>query len=207
MYPDPIKKLIERFSQFPTIGPKTATRFVFYLLKKDTGEINELVQEIVDLKKYLGVCSFCFNSFQKKNDESLCAICSHPGRKKEVLCIVEKETDLAVIENASFYKGLYFILGGLISEFKKSRLENLRTEQLVERIANPEKFGQKPCKEIIIAINPTVEGDTTALYLERMLKETKKDFKITRLARGLPMGGELEYADESTLSDAFQGRR
>lgn len=206
-YPPSIQKLITLFSQFPTVGPRTAGRFVFYLLKKDKEEIAELVKAISDLKKEIKICSFCFSPFQHEEDTKVCSICQNPVRNKTLLCVVEKETDLLAIEKTKKYKGLYFILGGTISKMKKEDLKNLRTKELTERLSHPEKFGIPIAdfQEIIIAINPTAEGETTALYLERILKPLNK--KITRLGRGLPVGAELEYADEETLESALEGRK
>jgi recombination protein RecR len=201
MYPPSIQRLIGQFSKFPTVGPRTAARFVFYLLRKPKEEIDELIQSILKLKEQIKICSFCFNSFESANlEEKLCPICSDPRRNKTLLCIVEKETDLTSIENIKKYQGLYFILGGLISSLKKADVEKLRIKELEEKVKNNEAV-----QEIILAINPTAEGEATTLYLERLLKPLNK--KITRLGRGLPIGGELEYADEETLSSALESRR
>jgi recombination protein RecR len=198
MYPPKIQKLIEIFSKFPTVGPRTASRFVFYLLRKPKEEIDELIKSILELKEKVKICSFCFNPFE--GEEELCPICSNPSRDKTLLCIVEKETDLLSIEKTKKYNGLYFIFGGTVSRFKKADIEKLRTKELEERVKNHPEI-----KEIIIAINPTTEGEATALFLERKLKPLNK--KITRLGRGLPVGGELEYADEETLASALEGRK
>jgi recombination protein RecR len=204
MYPQTIQKLIALFSKFPTVGPRTAARFVFYLLKKPKEEIDELVKSILNLKERIRVCSFCFNPFE--GETNLCPICSDPRRNKTLLCIVEKETDLTSIENTKKYQGLYFILGGTISKLKKEDIKNLRADSLIERLKNPANFGiNTNFEEIILAINPTPEGEATTLYLERLLKPLNK--KTTRLGRGLPVGGELEYADEETLSSALESRR
>ena len=198
MYSPSIQKLIDLFSKFPTIGPRTAARFVFYLMKISKEEIEELINAISNLKKTVKICSFCFNPFEGEGE--LCSICADSSRDRTLLCIVEKETDLITLEKTKKYKGLYFILGGTVSTFKKKDIEKLRTKELEERIKNhPET------KEVIIAINPTTEGEATALYLERLLKPLNK--KITRLGRGLPVGAELEYADEETLGAAFEGRK
>jgi recombination protein RecR len=211
-YPKSIQKLIDLFSKFPTVGPRTATRFVFYLLKTPKEEIKELIKSIIDLKKTIKICSFCFNPFE--GEGNLCLICSNPTRDKNLLCIIEKETDLVPIEKTKKYKGLYFILGGTVSTLKKEEIKKLRIKELIERIKNPEKFGilGASFKEIILATNPTTEGEATALYLERKLKpltcgEPGRTIKITRLGRGLPAGAELEYTDEETLGSALEGRK
>jgi recombination protein RecR len=213
MYPKPIKKLIDLFSKFPTVGPRTAARFVFYLLKLSEKNLNELLEEIKNLKTRIKVCSFCFNPFDASTistSETLCPICQNPSRDKNLLCIIEKETDLISIENTKKYKGLYFILGGNVSALKKDDSKKIKIEELEERIKNPEKFGLKDTslKEIIIATNSTTEGEATGLYIERKLKASLPDsVKITHLGRGLPVGGEVEYADEETLGSAFEGRK
>jgi len=224
MYPKSIQKLIDLFSKFPTIGPRTATRFVFYLKNADKKEVKELLTAIINLKKNIKICSFCFNTFEPaqisskieagKGEGNLCSICSDSRRDKNLLCIVEKETDLISLEKTRKYKGLYFILGGTVSKLKKEDIDKLRTKELLERIKNPEKFGILNLKidEAILAINPTTEGEATILYLERILKpltcgEQSRTIKTTRLGRGLPLGAELEYADEETLGSALEGRK
>jgi recombination protein RecR len=206
MYPPPIQKLIEAFSKFPGIGPRTAARFVFYLIRKKE-RIDKLILAISGLKK-IKFCKFCFEPFQpaKPGNVEFCQICSNQNRDRTLLCVVEKEQDLVAIEKTKKYRGLYFVLGGLISKLKKEEIEKLRIKDLILRIKNPEKFGIKTnFKEIILALNPTTEGEATALYLERKLKNLGK--KITRLGRGLPVGAELEYADEETLGSALEGRK
>ena len=197
MYPKSIQKLIDLFSKFPTVGPRTAARFVFYLLKLQKEEIENLTSSITNLKEKVKLCKLCFYPFEDEGE--LCEICRNPNRDKSLLCVVEKEPDLLTIEKIKKYIGLYFILGGTVSALKKADIKNLRTKQLLERAKNPE------IKEIIIATNSTTEGEATALYLERLLKPLNK--KITRLGRGLPVGAELEYADEETLSSAIESRR
>jgi recombination protein RecR len=205
MYTKSIQKLIDLFSQFPTVGPRTAARFVFYLIGLPKEKVEELIRSIIVLKKNIKICSFCFNPFEGEGE--LCQICKDPVRDKNLLCIVEKEGDLISIEKTKKYNGLYFILGGTVSTLKKEEIKKLRVEQLIERIKNPEKFGIKngKFKEIILATNQTTEGEATALYLERILKPL--NLKISRLARGLPVGAELEYADEETLKSALEGRK
>lgn len=198
MYPKSIQKLMDLFSKFPTVGPRTASRFVFYLIQKPKEEIDEIINAISNLKRDIKVCASCFKPFE--NEGEICEICSNPDRNKTLLCIVEKEIDLETIEKTKKYQGLYFILGGTISTLKKTDVEKIRTEELEEKIKNRPEI-----REIIIALNPTAEGETTALYLERILKPLDK--KTSRLGRGLPVGGELEYADEETLKAAFEGRK
>jgi len=199
MYPKTIQKLIELFSKFPTVGPRTAARFVFYLMGKPGEEIEELINSISDLKKNVKICPLCFNSYEGEESES-CKICSHPSRDKSLLCVIANETDLTAIEKTKKYQGLYFILGGTVSGLKKADIEKLRIKGLQERIKNHPEI-----KEIILAINPTTEGEATTLYLERLIKPLNK--KISRLGRGLPVGAELEYADEETLGSALEGRK
>jgi len=205
MYPKSIQKLIDLFSKFPTVGPRTAARFVFYLLKLPKEETDKLTSSIYDLKNNVRVCTFCFKSFEAEGN--LCEICKDPRRNKNLLCIMENETDLLAIEKTKKYNGLYFILGGTFLSLKKDETKNLRSEELLERIKNSEKFGISGAdfKEVVIATNSTTEGESTALYLERLLKPL--NIKLTRLGRGLPVGGELEYADEETLGSALEGRK
>jgi len=197
MYPPAIQKLIDLFSKFPTVGPRTAARFVFYLIKLHQNNFDELLNSITNLRKSIKICSFCFNPFED-SEETLCSICRDNSRDKTLLCVIEKEIDLISIEKTKKYKGLYFILGGTIN-LKKNNKNNIKIEELKQRIEN------NGFKEIIIATNPTTEGEATALYIKRELKSF--NIKTTRLGRGLPVGGELEYADEDTLSSAFEGRR
>lgn len=198
MYSPTIQKLIDLFSKFPTIGPRTAARFVFYLMHKPKEEIEELITSISRLKKNIKICPLCLNPCE--GEAGLCSICSDSRRDKSLLCIVSNETDLQVLEKTKKYQGLYFILGGTVSRLKKADIEKLKIKELEKRIKNDQEI-----KEIILGINPTTEGEATTLYLERLLRPLNK--KITRLGRGLPLGGELEYADEETLSSALESRR
>ncbi len=202
-HPPAIQKLITIFSKFPTIGPRTAARFVFYLLKTSDAEIKEIAESIASLKNSVKQCSFCFNPFEPSTssgqEAELCEICADPRRDQTILCVVEKETDLVPIEKTKKYPGRYFVLGGALSRFNREDLKDLRTEELLARAS------QKEIQETIIATNSTTEGESTALYLERVLKPLGK--KVTRLGRGLPLGGELEYADEETLGSALDGRK
>lgn len=204
MYSPTIQKLIDLFSKFPTVGPRTASRFVFYLmgLKKEGAE--EIINSISALKNNVKLCSLCFNSFEPSTSSGqegeLCPICAKPTRDKTLLCLIANEIDLEAIEKIKKYQGLYFVLGGTVSRLKKNDIEKLRTRELQERIKNHSEI-----KEIILAFNSNTEGEATALYLERLIKPLGK--KITRLGRGMPVGGELEYADEETLSSALESRK
>ena len=193
MYPQLIQKLIERLSKFPTVGPRTATRFVFYLLKLSPNELEELVNDIRALNQ-IKLCKLCY----APDESEVCSVCSNPARET-VLCVVEKESDVETIEKTKMYKGYYFILGGTVGSLKQEDVERIRASQLKKRVQDAQ------FKEVIIATNPTTEGEATALYLERLLQPLQ--ISVTRLGRGLPIGAELEYADEETLRSAFESRR
>jgi len=210
MYPRSIQKLIEAFSSLPGVGPRTAARFVFYLLKSSQSEVQELVQAIENLQKEIRLCKFCFNPFQVGEDQdetSLCLICRNPSRERLLLCVVEKESDLAALEKTKIYQGLYFIVGGTVGSLRKEDMKNVRVQDLKARIEKPRQFGLADAtfREVILATNPTTEGEATALYIERVLKPL--GIRTTRLGRGLPIGAELEYADDETLRNALEGRR
>ena len=210
MYSKSIQKLIDAFARLPTIGPRTAARFVFYVLKASDDEIDDLIGALQNLKKEIQLCSFCFNPFEITEDETrsrLCTICRDASRNRSLLCIVEKESDLEALEKVKEYHGLYFILGDAMNALRKDDIANLRKAELELRLKTPEKFGlpDTTFQEVIIATNPTTEGEATALYIERLLKSL--EIKTTRLGRGLPTGGELEYADEETIKSALEGRK
>lgn len=194
-----IDKLRDIFKKFPTVGSRTALRFVYYLTKQSKEDINELVSAILELRKNVKICQQCFNPFEAEG--LLCPICQDQNRKKNILCIIEKEADLQSIENTKKYNGLYFILGGTLLMMRKEDISKLRIEELKKRVKNGN------FSEIILALNPTPEGIATSVLVERNLKELNFTGKITHLARGIPIGGELEYADEETLESAFEGRK
>ncbi len=202
---DSIEKLINLFRKFPTVGPRTAHRFVFYLINQPKEKIDELISALSELKNNIKLCQFCFLPFEPldtaQGKDDLCPICKNPARNKDLLCVVEKENDLISIENTKKYNGLYFILGGTVQALRSEDISKLRIDDLKKRIRN-NKFS-----EIIIAINPTVEGKATSMLIERELKSLQGSWKITHLAQGLPVGGELEYTDEETLESAFEGRK
>lgn len=198
-----IEKLIEIFRKFPTVGQRTAGRFAYYLIKQPKESVDELILAIQELRKNIRLCKFCFQPFESNNsEEEFCPICKNPQRNKNLLCVVEKETDLTAIENTGKYNGLYFILGGTLYMTRKEDFKNIRIEELKKIIKN------NNFSEIIVALNPTPEGVATSVLIERSIKEViPSSVKITHLAKGLPVGGELEYADQETLESAFLGRK
>lgn len=192
-YPDAINKLINKLSEFPSVGPKTAERYVFYLLKQSQESLEEFASSIKELKEKTIICQDC----RAIADISPCKICSDSNREKTLLCLVENTQDLSAIEATNQFKGQYFVLGGLISTIKEIGPENLEFRRLLKKIETDK------VKELIIALNFSLEGETTALYLKRLLKDK---IKVSRLAKGLPAGSDLEYADELTLSSALKNR-
>lgn len=197
--PKIIQKLTIFFSTFPGIGQRQATRFVFYLTKQPKEIINNFINLIKELEKEIKLCKNC-HFITEKNE--LCSICSNQSRNHNLICIVEKEIDLISLEKTNQYKGTYFILGGLL--FPKSSIASERIKELIDKIKKITKEKTKNI-EIILAINPTTQGEATMLYLEKQLKPF--NIKVTRLAKGLPMGGSMEYADETTLTNALINRK
>jgi len=192
-YPKAIQILIDKFSELPSVGPKTAERYVFYLLNQAEDKIQALATALSELKSQTTVCGVC----QAITENNPCAICRDQTRANSVLCIVENTQDFLSIEATKQFSGQYFILGGLINTLNDIKPDDLNIAKLVKRL----KTGQ--IKEIILALNFTLEGETTALYLNKILKD---HLKITRLAKGLPAGSDLEYADETTLASALKYR-
>ncbi|MEI6040369.1 MAG: recombination mediator RecR [Candidatus Berkelbacteria bacterium] len=195
--PRSIENLIEEFGKLPGVGPKTASRLTFYMLNKSEMDIKSLGEAVINLKKNLTYCSECFNIAE----QNPCDICADTKRDKTKVMVVEEPLDVVALEKTS-YDGLYFCLGGVISPIDGIGPENLRIAELFAKIEkNPE------IKEIILATDPSLEGEATSMYIDSQI--TKKGFKIkvTRIARGLPVGGDLEYADEITLTRALEGRK
>ena len=192
--PKAVQNLVESFERLPGIGQKTAQRLTFYLLHVPQSELDDFAKSIGNLKKGTSVCSICFNVGE--NDP--CEVCSDPKRDKSIICVVEHPLDVLALEKANF-KGLYHVLHGVISP-----LENIGPSEIHIRELLPRLRGNK-VKEIILATNPTMEGEATAMYIQRLI--TPLGVKITRIARGLPVGSDLEYADETTLSRALEGRK
>lgn len=192
--PKNIQTAIEQFSKLPGIGSKSAERLVFYLLKKPEAEVAELGEAIISLKKEIRYCNIC----QHLTTEEVCDICKSDGRNKETICIVEDSLDLMALEKTNEYKGLYHVLHGIISPIDGIGPDELTIAELVRRAK------QGGIKEMILALNPSMEGEATAAYISRYIKPL--NIKITRIARGIPVGGNLEYADSQTLKRAMEGR-
>ncbi len=192
---EPVARLIEEFAKLPGIGPKTAQRLTFYLLRSSKEEADGLAEAILWMKEKVGFCTTCFNI----SEAPICGVCADETRDGSVICVVEEPLDVLALERTREYKGHYHVLHGAISPIDGIGPEKLRIAELVNRV----KGG--PVGEVIIATNPNTEGDVTAAYLSRVLAPV--GVRITRLARGLPAGGDLEYADELTLARALEGRR
>ena len=195
MYPKSFKKLIDNFAALPSIGPKMAERLVLFLFKADNEKLADFARSLEDFKKNLRHCKKCWNI----SEEEYCAICKESSRDQKTICVVEDTLDVFAIEKTKKYNGVYHVLGGVLSPQKTVGSENLHFKDLDNRI---EKEG---ISEVILAMNPTTEGDATALYINRSLKD--KGVKITRLARGLATGADIEHADELTLSSSLANRR
>jgi len=193
--PEPIIRLVEAFSRLPGVGPKTASRLTFYLLRSGGELATELAEALTDLHRRLTYCEVCFNI----TESSPCPICQGEQRDPELVCVVEEPLDVLAIEKTRAYQGLYHVLHGAISPVDGIGPDELRIEELIARLQ------KHPVKEVILATNPSMEGEATAMYLERQLSPL--GVRVTRLARGLPVGGDLEYADIVTLTRALEGRR
>jgi len=194
-YPEPVARLIEALQRLPGIGPKTAQRLTFFLLKRPTDEVASLADSLTQLKALIVHCQVCFNVTQ----EDPCRICRDPRRDGRLLCVVEEPNDLLALERTGEFRGRYHVLLGALSPLDGIGPEDLKVRELLSRLE------REPVEEIILATNPSVEGEATAIYLGKLLKPFAT--RITRIARGLPVGGDLEYADEVTLSKALEGRR
>ncbi len=192
---EPVAKLIDEFSRLPGIGPKTASRLVFYLLRAPEEQAGSLADALRELRERITFCSTCFNI----TESDPCAICTDENRDRSLICVVEEPLDVIAIERTSEFHGLYHVLHGTIAPVEGIGPDDLRIAQLLPRLgAHP------PVREVIIATNPNMEGEATAMYIARQLEGS--GVQVTRLARGLPVGGDLEYADEITLSRALAGR-
>lgn len=195
LYAPAIARLIEELQRLPGIGPKSAQRLAFHILRTDEESAKRLADAIVEVKRSVRFCSQCFNLAEG----DLCEVCASEKRDRSVLCVVEEPRDVVAIERSGGFTGLYHVLHGAISPMDGIGPEQLKIRELVERVSAGE------VREVIVATNPNVEGETTALYIARLLRPL--GVRVTRIASGLPVGGDLEYADEVTLSRALEGRR
>ena len=196
---EPVSQLIDAFSALPGIGPKSASRLAYYILRADAAVAHNLAQALENLKANTLFCSVCFNIA----DRDPCVICSSGERDGSVVCVVEEPLDVQAIERTGEFKAMYHVLHGAISPIEGVGPDNLRVAELLQRIQTAEKNG-RPITEVLLATNPNLEGEATAMYIARLIKPL--GIRVTRLARGLPMGGDLEYADELTLGRALLGR-
>ena len=194
-FPVPVAKLIEEFSKLPGIGKKTAQRLAFHVLDMNNEDATDLAKSIVYAKKNTKYCSICSNI----TDRDPCIICSSKKRNREIICVIEDPRDMAAMERTKEFNGLYHVLHGSISPMEGIGPEDIKIKELLHRIQ------QTTVKEVILATNSTIEGEATAMYISKLLKPI--GIKVTRIAYGLPVGGDLEYADEVTLSKALEGRR
>jgi recombination protein RecR len=194
-YAKPIDNLIEALTRLPGIGRKTASRLAFHILRSNLSEAQSLARAVLDVKEKIRLCSVCFNL----TDEDPCRICRDERRSGEILCVVENPHDLIAVENTGEFKGKYHVLHGTLSPLEGVGPEDLKIRELTERLR------ERKITEVILAMNPTVDGGATALFLADMIKGF--GLKVTRIAYGIPMGGEIEYVDAMTLSKALEGRR
>lgn len=194
--PKAVQRLIDEFSRLPGIGPKSASRLTFFLLRGDSQQPRDLAEALADLKEQTQFCSVCYNITDAGVDP--CPICADPARQIGVLCIVEEPLDVLAVERTREFKGRYHVLHGVISPVEGVGPEDLKIRELLARLK------KEPIKEIILATNISLEGEATAMYVQKQVAAL--GVRVTRLARGLPVGGDLEYADETTLARALQGR-
>ena len=195
IYPKSIATLIEQFQRFPTIGPKSAQRMAFQILKMPVSEVEKFANAVIEAKKNTCTCDICFNI----STQSPCEICESKNRDHSVICVVSETKDLIAIEKTNEYRGVYHVLQGLISPMDGIGAEDIKIRELLTRLTNEE------VKEVILALSPSGEGEATSLYLTKLIKPF--GIKISRIAFGLPVGADLEYADEVTLARAIEGRR
>ena len=196
-YPKPIAELIDELRKLPGIGPKTAQHLAFHLVVSGKSEIDRLVSSLQRVRDEIGYCTICGNL----TDADPCSICKDPKRDQGIICVVGYPKDVLAIERVGGYQGLYHVLHGYIEPLKGIGPEDIRIKELIKRV----KDSKEKVKEVILATNPNIDGETTALYIARLLKQM--DIKVTRLARGLPFGADLDYADEVTLARSLEGRR
>ena len=193
--PAPVARLIEEFHKLPGVGPKSAQRLTYYLLRMPAAEARALAEAILDVKERITFCTVC----QNVTDNNPCRICASDRRDRSIVCVVEEPLDILALERSGSYQGLYHVLHGAISPMDGIGPEDLKIQELLARLRSDE------VTEVILATNPNLEGEATAMYLTRLLRPL--GLKVTRLARGLPVGGDLEYADDVTLTRAIEGRQ
>ena len=194
-YTGPISRLIEEFSKLPGVGRKTAQRLAFHVINMNMNDVEALSKAIVDAKKEIRYCSVCYNI----TDKAVCSMCSNKNRDDSIICVVEDPRDVAAMEKTKEFNGKYHVLNGVISPMDGIGPDMIRIKELIQRLSNQD------VKEIIMATNPTIEGEATAMYIARLLKPM--GINVTSIAHGLPVGGDLEYADEVTITKALEGRR
>lgn len=200
----PIRRLIEAFERLPGIGPKTAARLTFYLLHVPQGELDEFAGALSKLKKDTVLCSICLNVAETDP----CPICSDRNRDKSIICVVGQPLDVLALEKAGNYRGVYHVLHGVISPLNNIGPDEIHIKELLERVSGNQRSGSAVISEVILATNPNMEGEATAMYVKKEIEKLSNSvIKITRLGQGLPTGADLEYADEVTLSRAIEGRR
>lgn len=195
LYPESLEILIAEFTKLPTIGKKSAERLAMSIIKKDEDEVQRLSKALMDVKTKVHKCKSCGNL----TENEICDICLNPKRDKSIITVVEDTSNLIAIEKSGEYRGLYHVIGGLISPMKDISAENINIDSLLSRVDSGE------IEEVILAISPTVDGETTSLFLNELLKS--KNVKVSRIASGIPMGGNLEYYDSETLTRALEDRR
>jgi recombination protein RecR len=195
--PEPVQNLVDAFARLPGIGPKTASRLTFYLLRAPEELSQTLSKALLDIKQETGLCEVCFNITRK--DSPICEICASDQRDRKTLCVVEEPLDVLAIEKTDGYNGLYHVLHGVLSPIEGIGPEDLKIKELLQRLQ------ENDFTEVILATNPSMEGDATAMYLYERISPLVD--RVTRLARGLPVGGDLEYADQNTLLRALAGRQ
>jgi recombination protein RecR len=197
VYAPPVQRLITELSRLPGIGGRTAQRLAFHILRVDAEEAIALAQAIREVKERIGLCEVCFNLA----DAPRCRICADERRESDVICVVEEPSDVISIERTHEFRGRYHVLGGALSPIDGVDPEDLKIQELVERVEASD------VREIVVATNPTTTGEATALYIADLMRDRAPEISVTRLASGLPVGADLEYADELTLGRAFAGRR
>lgn len=201
-FPRSLNRLLTVLGRLPGVGPKSATRLAFYFLQAPTSFASELAESLLEMKNKIKTCERCFNV----TENNLCEVCQDGGRNEQQICVVERAIDLLAVESVGVYKGVYHVLGGVLNPLEHVTPEDLKIAELVDRLREvlAKKEGQV---EIIMATNPTMEGEATGLYIKKKLEEFGERIKITRIGSGLPIGADLEFADMATINQALTGRR